>query len=69
MNLVTASDQEGVLSLQAENARLIALLEAHSIEWQVAPAQAVAVNVLEPSKLSTEEKLALFRRLFRGRLV
>lgn len=55
-------------ALQAENARLIALLESHGIEWQVPP-QPVAVAVQEPelSRLSTAEKIALFRRLFRGR--
>jgi superfamily II DNA or RNA helicase len=48
--------------LQAENARLIALLESHGIEWQQSAAPST-----EPSKLSTGDKVALFRRLFRGR--
>ncbi|MBB2486640.1 DEAD/DEAH box helicase family protein [Mitsuaria sp. WAJ17] len=53
--------------LQAENTRLIALLEAHGIEWRL-PQPAVAMaQEPEPSRLSTAEKLALFRRLFRGR--
>lgn len=51
--------------LQAENARLVALLEAHGIEWR--PPSRPATQPAEPSRLSTEEKLALFRRLFRGR--
>ena len=57
--------------LQAENARLMALLEAHGIQWKLptvresAPAQSPVT--LEPSRLSTDEKIALFRRLFRGR--
>ena len=50
--------------LQAENARLIALLESHGIEWR--PSNASPPST-EPSKLSTGDKVALFRRLFRGR--
>ncbi len=54
--------------LDVENARLIALLESHGIEWRLPP-QPVVVAVQEPelSRLSTSEKVALFRRLFRGR--
>jgi len=55
--------------LQAENARLIALLEAHGIDWQppVEP-KLIAVASAESSHLlDTAGKLALFRRLFRGR--
>ena len=51
--------------LQAENARLVALLKFHGIEWRVPP-QPVAVAIREP-RLSAAEKVALFRRLFRGR--
>jgi superfamily II DNA or RNA helicase len=50
--------------LQAENARLIALLESHGIEWR--PSNASPPST-ESSKLSTGDKVALFRRLFRGR--
>ena len=56
--------------LQAENARLIALLEKHSIEWRLPPElPAPAAVPIEPeiSALSTAEKVAWFRRLFRGR--
>lgn len=53
--------------LQAENKRLIALLEVHGIEWrQPRPANLEGLNP-EPSPLSTDEKVALFRKLFRGR--
>jgi hypothetical protein len=50
--------------LQVENARLIALLESHGIEWRPS---GVSPPSTEPSKLSTGDKVALFRRLFRGR--
>jgi superfamily II DNA or RNA helicase len=54
--------------LQAENARLVALLEAHGIEWRQPPKPSLPGTAEpEPSKLSTAEKVALFRRLFRGR--
>jgi hypothetical protein len=54
-------------ALQAENARLIALLEAHGIEWRLSQQAAPVAHESEPSRLSTAEKVTLFRRLFRGR--
>lgn len=51
-------------ALRAENARLVALLDAHGIDWRV---PALANMAPEQSRISTEEKIALFRRLFRGR--
>jgi len=64
-------------TLQAENARLVALLESHGIAWRAPPAAvsqpAPPASVPEPApahpcpSLSTAEKVALFRRLFRGR--
>ncbi len=53
--------------LKAENARLIALLEANGIQWRVETVHAPAASMPEPLRLSTDEKVALFRRLFRGR--
>ncbi len=53
--------------LHAENERLIALLEANGIEWRLAPEPATSPPQPESSRLSTEAKLALFRRRFRGR--
>jgi hypothetical protein len=53
--------------LQAENERLIALLEANGIEWRLAPKPATSPPQPESSRLSTEAKVALFRRRFRGR--
>ena len=58
------SDQELLAKLQAENARLISLLDARGIEWRPS---ASAPPAFEPSKLSTGDKVALFRHLFRGR--
>lgn len=59
-------DLELLTKLQAENARLIALLESRGIEWR--PPSASPALASEPSKLSTGEKVTLFRRLFRGRM-
>jgi superfamily II DNA or RNA helicase len=58
------SDRELLAKLQAENARLVSLLEARGIDWR-APAALAAT--FESAKLSTGDKVALFRRLFRGR--
>jgi superfamily II DNA or RNA helicase len=54
-------------ALQAENARLVALLESHGIEWRMQSEPVQASQEGETSRLSTSEKVALFRRLFRGR--
>jgi len=54
-------------ALQLENARLISLLESHGIEWRPPPPPEMLVQEPEPSRLTTSEKVALFRRLFRGR--
>lgn len=54
-----------VEQLRQENDRLIALLESHGVEWRL------RLNDLPPPSnqilLSTDKKIALFRRLFRGR--
>lgn len=54
-------------SLQAENARLIGLLESHGIEWRLLQPAVLVASEPEPSRLTTAEKVTLFRRLFRGR--
>lgn len=59
-------DKTSLAALQVENARLIALLESHGIEWRLPPEPGPPPE-LEPSRLSTAEKVALFRRLFQGR--
>ena len=55
--------------LKAENARLIALLESHGIEWRQPPEDLpeVVTQPIEAISLSTNEKVSLFRRLFQGR--
>lgn len=71
------TEREAIATLQAENARLVALLESHGIAWCAPPAAASlpALTAQVPefapeaphASLSTGEKVALFRRLFRGR--
>ena len=61
--------QQECSKLRAENARLIALLEKHGISHSVEPPLPTppATPPRATSTLSTEQKIALFRRLFRGR--
>ena len=64
---VTRGDIE---RLRTENARLIALLGKHGIAWRTTAPHVVAREPgpeAEPLRPSTEDKIALFRRLFRGR--
>ena len=62
------TDQETLTKLRAENARLAALLDAQGIKWRLPVEPAAAdISEAESSRLSTDEKVALFRRLFRGR--
>ena len=67
------TEHDAFTALQAENARLVALLESHAIEWRSPPTPGPTTPApeakpeFEPSRLSTAEKVALFRRLFRGR--
>jgi len=71
------TEREDPKPLQAENARLVALLESHGIAWRAPPSTTSqpALTALVPEaapaplgqSLSTAEKVALFRRLFRGR--
>lgn len=68
--MVSMPDAKALVDLQAENQRLIKLLEDHHIEWRIRPTPAaVAPPAPEPtqSNLNTDEKVAVFRRLFRGR--
>jgi len=55
--------------LKAENARLVSLLNAHGIPWisNTTPQNKIAASVHSSTDLSTDEKVLLFRSLFRGR--
>ena len=59
-----ADRDDELAHLRAENARLVGLLEAHGITWQ---APAAILKPSATSSLATDEKVALFRQLFRGR--
>jgi hypothetical protein len=63
----STSELDARSALQAGNTRLIALLESHGIEWRLPPKPTTLRPVAGPARLSTNEKVALFRRLFRGR--
>lgn len=61
---MTANKDDELARLRAENARLVGLLEAHGVAWRI---PAPATKPVAAAPLSTDEKVALFRRLFRGR--
>ena len=61
-------DRDSSTELKAENARLIALLEANDIQWRMQQLERSSpASMPEPSRVSTVQKVALFRRLVRGR--
>ena len=72
MKTNSQNDQSGfeLEQLKRENLRLVSLLEKHQIEWRL-PEQIVvevaATTEAEQSNFTSVEKIALFRRLFRGR--
>ena len=53
---------------RTENARLRALLDAHGIDARPPLAAPATLTQPEPSRLNTDEKVVLFRRLFQGRI-
>lgn len=59
----TGPEHDELNALRKENTRLIALLESNGIEWRPAGQTPESAT----SQLSPEDKIALFRRLFRGR--
>lgn len=65
------TERDSLAALQAENNRLVALLEHHGLEWRLAPQQPpCTAPTEEPASLvrySADAKVAMFRRLFRGR--
>lgn len=81
-NTGAMTEQADLQALRAEKARLVALLESHGIAWRNTPTAAAlqAESTPRPQEplpasappaaqvgLTTAEKVALFRRLFRGR--
>jgi superfamily II DNA or RNA helicase len=64
--LLSTQPMVDLAALQAENARLIALLEAQGIAWRLPSKPEPTIQAPE-SKFSTAEKITLFRRLFHGR--
>src|SRR5512137_2205104 len=63
----STAEPDSLAVLQTENERLVALLEANGIEWRLTPEPTSSPPQPESSRLSTEAKVALFRRRFRGR--
>jgi superfamily II DNA or RNA helicase len=59
--------EQDVHALQKENNRLIALLESHGIKWRLPAKAGDEPRAVNSSRLSVNEKIRLFRRLFRGR--
>lgn len=63
-----ATQQSNELAtLRSENTRLIALLETHGIEWQLPPESDPTTTTEAELTFSAQDKVALFRRLFKGR--
>jgi len=63
------SELDRLRVLDAENKRLIALLDSHGVDWRLDANGSSAPNAQpspEPTHISTNEKVALFRPLFRG---
>ena len=61
--MTTDSDDE-LTRLCAQNSRLTGLLDAHGIAWRVSDSVTEPVSSVA---LTTDKKIALFRKLFRGR--
>lgn len=64
------TESDALAALQKENACLLTLLEANGIEWRLVPEAEVdqpSPMELAPLRFSTDDKITLFRRLFRGR--
>lgn len=65
----TPDRSDDLAELRSENARLIALPNQHGIALRAPDRlETPPPKTIEPSRLSTKDKVALFRRLFRGRL-
>ncbi len=51
------ANRDDLAALEAENIRLIALLEAHDIEWRLPAPAAPGVQETEPHRLSTSRAI------------
>jgi len=63
------NEQDELCQLREENTRLKELLTQHGIAWEepTATAPAPTESAPAPTHFTTDDKIALFRRLFRGR--
>lgn len=65
------NEQHELRWLREENARLKELLTQHGIAWEEPtisePVPAPTESTSAPAHFTTDDKIALFRRLFRGR--
>ncbi len=61
------NDQNESSKLKAENSRLIALLKLNRIEWRLSGIVAPKIETTHKNNLTTQEKIKIFRNLFRGR--
>ena len=65
------NEQDELCQLREENARLKELLTQHDIAWEEPaipePVPAPTESAPAPNHFTTDEKIALFHRLFRGR--
>jgi hypothetical protein len=66
--MATNDERDELVGLRAENARLLALLAQHDIDDRALIARATESAEPDRAWLSPSEKVALFRRLFRGRV-
>lgn len=69
--MVMSGEQDELLRLREKNARLKELLTRHRIPWEEPPVPepiaATTEHGFAPSFLATDDKITLFRNLFRGR--
>ena len=71
-NVPHTTEHDELRQLREENARLKALLNFHGVDWKEAHSSVAEFpsteSAPEGSQLTTDDKIALFRKLFRGRI-
>ena len=71
-SVVGVNEQDELQRLRRENTLLKELLNRNNITWEQATlpisAPSASESVLAPTHFTTDDKIALFRRLFRGRV-